>query len=180
MGLAQDFRYAIRALTRAPVFALVAIVTLALGIGANTAIFKPRALDHSPSSRRWTMTLLTAFAGLALALSLIGIYGVMSWSVSQRTREIGIRMAIGADRRQVMLRVIGQGLQLAGLGLLLGCIAALALRQVLYGVAFEVSPADPWIYAGAVLMMFATALAACYVPARRASRIDPLVALRWE
>ena len=135
---------------------------------------------QSASSRRWTMALLAGFAGLAVLLALIGIYGVMSWLVAQRTREIGIRVALGASRGQVLAMVIRYGIGLSGIGLAAGVAGALALRRVLSGLVFEVSTADPLIYSGVVLLMLAVAVLACYVPARRASQVDPLVALRWE
>ncbi|HLK64761.1 MAG TPA: ABC transporter permease [Bryobacteraceae bacterium] len=137
-------------------------------------------LANSAHSRRWTMALLAVFAGLALLLALIGIYGVMSWLVAQRTREIGIRMALGASRAQVLGLVIRYGFALSGIGTAIGVAGALALRRVLSGLVFDVSTADPWIYGGVVLLMLAVALLACYVPARRAARVDPLIALRWE
>jgi predicted permease len=135
---------------------------------------------ESAASRRWTMTLLGAFAGLALMLALVGIYGVMSWSVAQRTREIGIRVALGASARQVLGAVVGYGMKLSTLGLAIGLVGALAARRFLSTLVFGVSTADPWIYAGVALLMLFVALAACYIPARRASRVDPLIALRWE
>jgi len=137
-------------------------------------------LAQSARSRRWTMALAAAFAGLALVLALVGIYGVMSWTVAQRTREIGIRMALGARSGQVLGMVIRYGLKLSVLGLAIGTAGAFALRRVLAGLVFDVSPADPAIYLSVALLMMAVALAACYVPARRASRVDPLTALRWE
>ena len=137
-------------------------------------------VSESAKSRRWTMALLTVFAGLALLLALIGIYGVMSWLVAQRTREIGIRMALGAGRRDVLGMMIGYGIRLSGLGLVVGIGGALALRRVLAGLVFEVSTADPLIYAAVAVLMVAVSLLACYVPARRAARVDTLIALRWE
>jgi putative ABC transport system permease protein len=134
----------------------------------------------SMRSRRWTMGLLAAFASLALLLALVGIYGVMSWAVTQRTREIGIRMALGAGSTQVLGMVIRYGLGLCGAGLAIGMAGAVALRRVVASFVFGVSAADPAIYAGVVLLMLAVALAACYLPARRASRVDPSLALRWE
>jgi len=119
------------------------------------------------------------FAG-GLVLALVGVYGVMSWSVEQRTREIGIRMALGADRLQVLGLVIRLGLKLSMAGLAIGLGSAFALRQVLAGLVFGVSPADPMTYAAVSLIMLMVALLACYVPARRAARVDPQVALRGE
>jgi putative ABC transport system permease protein len=139
-----------------------------------------QVLAQSAGSRRWTMALLSAFAGLALLLALVGIYGVMSWTVAQRTREIGIRMALGADRGQVLAVVVGYGMTLSAAGLGVGLGGAWALRRVLAGFVFDVSPSDPAIYAAVTALMLAVAGVACYLPARRASRVDPAIALRWE
>jgi predicted permease len=139
-----------------------------------------QVLEESASSRRWTMALLASFAALAMALALVGIYGVMSWSVAQRTREIGIRVALGASSREVVGEILGTGVKLSSLGLAIGLICAFALSRVLAGLVFDVSPSDPLIYTAVAALMFAVALAACYIPARRASRVDPLIALRWE
>jgi putative ABC transport system permease protein len=135
---------------------------------------------ESARTRRWTMGLLGAFAGLALALALVGIYGLMAWSVAQRTREIGVRMALGAQTNQVIGMVIGYGMKLSALGLTIGLAGAFAVRRFLASLVFDVSTADPLIYGGAVILMLAVAMLACYVPARRASLVDPLIALRWE
>lgn len=137
-------------------------------------------LGESARTRRWTMALLAAFAGLALVLALVGIYGVMSWSVAQRTREIGIRMALGAQSEQVMGMVFREAMKLAAAGLVIGILGAFALRRVLASQVFAVSASDPMIYTGAALLMLAAAMLACYVPACRASRSDPLTALRYE
>ena len=135
---------------------------------------------ESAKTRRWTMALLAVFAGLALLLALVGVYGVMSWVVEQRTREIGVRMALGAGRGQVLGMVINYGIRLSAMGMLIGVAGAVALRRVLAGLVFEVSTADPVIYLAVGTLMFVVALLATYVPARRASRVDPLVALRWD
>ncbi|MBZ5602400.1 MAG: FtsX-like permease family protein, partial [Acidobacteriia bacterium] len=135
---------------------------------------------ESASSRRWTMTLLGAFAALALVLALVGIYGVMAWSVAQRTREIGIRVALGASSRQVLATVVGYGMKLSAAGLLIGFAGAIAARRFLSTLVYGVSTSDPWIYGGVAVLMLAVALLASYIPARRASRVDPLIALRWE
>jgi predicted permease len=143
-----------------------------------------RTLDdvvaESAKSRRWTMALLAAFASLALALALIGIYGVMAWMVGQRTREIGIRMALGANASQVRAMVVRYSLKLSAAGMAIGLAGAFALRRVLASLVFDVSPSDPAIYAGVATLLLAAALLASYLPARRASRVDPSVALRWE
>ena len=135
---------------------------------------------ESAKSRRWTMALLAAFASLALALALIGIYGVMAWMVGQRTREIGIRMALGANASQVRAMVVRYSLKLGAAGMAIGLAGAFALRRVLASLVFDVSPSDPAIYAGVAALLLAAALLASYLPARRASRVDPSVALRWE
>jgi predicted permease len=139
-----------------------------------------QVLDESASSRRGTMALLAAFAALAMALALVGIYGVMSWSVAQRTREIGIRVALGASSKEVVGEILAAGMKLSALGLAIGVACAFALSRFLASLVFEVSPSDPLIYGAVAAVMFVVALAACYVPARRASRVDPLVALRCE
>jgi putative ABC transport system permease protein len=143
-----------------------------------------RTLDdvvaESAHSRRWTMALLAAFASLALALALIGIYGVMAWTVGQRTREIGIRMALGANASQVRAMVVRYSLKLSAWGMAIGLAGAFALRRVLASLVFDVSPSDPAIYAGVAGLLLTAALSASYLPARRASRVDPSVALRWE
>jgi ABC-type antimicrobial peptide transport system permease subunit len=153
-------------------------------IDRGLAIADVRTMDQiveqSAYARRWTTGLLGAFAGLALILALVGIYGVTSWAVAQRTPEIGIRMALGASRGQVLRMVIGYGARLCAIGLAIGLAAGLALRGLLSSLTFGVSTADPWVYGGAGLLMMVAALAACYVPARRACRVDPLVALRWD
>jgi len=135
---------------------------------------------ESARSRRWTMGLLAAFASLAVVLAAIGIYGVTGWLVGQRTREIGIRMALGADAAQVRAMVVRYSLKLGLAGTVLGLAGAFALRRVLASLVFDVSPSDPALYAAAAALLLAVAMAAAYLPARRASRIDPLLALRWE
>jgi len=137
-------------------------------------------LRDSARTRRWTMALLGLFAGVALLLALVGIYGVMAWSVAQRRREIGIRIALGAGRRQVLAMVLRKGLTLSAIGMAAGAGGALALRRVLTGLVFGVSPSDPLVYGAVGASMLAVAIAACYLPARRASTVDPLVALRCD
>ena len=137
-------------------------------------------LAQSAETRRWTTAILGVFAAMALMLALVGIYGVTSWAVAQRTREIGIRMALGAGRGQILGMVLMQGGRLCAIGLGIGIGGALALRRVIASLAFGVSAADPWVYACAIVLLILAAMLACYFPARRAARVAPLVALRWD
>jgi predicted permease len=138
------------------------------------------AVDSSYDSRRAVMLLLAAFAGLALFLSALGIYGVLAYDVSQRTREIGVRSAIGASRGQISSLILRQGLWKGGIGVALGLIGALLLSQSMATLLFNVKPTDPGVYAAVSFVLIAVALLASYLPARRAARIDPLIALREE
>jgi len=137
-------------------------------------------VDASSGSRRFTTVLLSVFAALALALALIGIYGVMSWSVAERRQEIGVRMALGADARRIFRLILGRGLRLSLIGLVLGLAGTLALSRVLASLLFEISPHDPWILGGVSLAMLLVTVAACYLPALRATEVDPLETLRAE
>ncbi|MBZ5611161.1 MAG: ABC transporter permease [Acidobacteriia bacterium] len=139
-----------------------------------------QVLDQSSASRRFTTVLLSIFAAVALALAVIGIYGVMSWSVSQRRQEIGVRMALGADTRAILGLILMRGLKLSAIGLAIGLAATLALSRMLGSLLFEISPHDPWILAGVSLWMLCVTAAACYLPARRATQVDPLTTLRAE
>jgi putative ABC transport system permease protein len=134
----------------------------------------------SLSTRRATFVLLGLFSALALVLAGIGIYGVMAYSVAQRTYEIGIRIAVGAQHKDVLRLVLGEGARLAVWGLGLGLVAALGLTSLLSSLLFEVRASDPLTYAGVSGVLTLVAVVACYVPARRAMRVDPMVALRYE
>jgi predicted permease len=134
----------------------------------------------SLESERFNMSLLTVFAGLGLLLAAIGIYGVISYSVMQRTHEIGLRMALGAKRSDVLRLVIQQGMSLAVIGVVIGLGGALALTPVMKSLLFGITAADPFTFIVISLLLAAVALAACYIPARRATRVDPMVALRYE
>jgi len=139
-----------------------------------------RAIDESFDNRRAVMLLLGGFAGLALFLSALGIYGVLAYDISQRTREIGIRGAIGATRRQIVGLVMRQGLWKTGVGLVAGLVSAFLLSRYMVSMLFELKPSDPWAYLLVSVLLAAVAVAACYLPARRAARIDPIEALRTE
>jgi putative ABC transport system permease protein len=153
-------------------------------VDPNEPVFAVRTLDEVVSSalaeRRFTMLLLALFAATALALSAIGIYGVMAYFVTQRTHEIGIRMALGASRRDVLSMVLGQGVRLAAAGVAAGVIGALLVTRAIAALLFMVGPRDPWTIASLSATLSAVALLACYIPARRATRVDPIRALRYE
>ena len=137
-------------------------------------------VGHSVADRRFTVLLLGLFSVTALLLAVIGVYGVTAYAVSLRTKEIGIRMALGAQRKNVLALVLGDGGRLILWGVLLGFLGALALTRVLRGLLFEIPATDPATFVGVSLLLVATAVIACYVPARRTAKIDPMVALRYE
>jgi putative ABC transport system permease protein len=129
---------------------------------------------------RFTMIVLGMFAALALLLAAVGIYGVVAYSVAQRTSEIGIRVAMGAQRRDVLRLILIQGGRLILIGVALGLASALAITRAMSSLLFGVSAADPLTFAGVAGLLMGVAFFACYVPARRAMRVDPLIALRYE
>jgi len=130
---------------------------------------------------RWFNTVVVSlFAGSSLLLAMVGIYGVIAWTVRQRTREIGVRIALGAQRSAVLALVLRRGLKLAGAGIVLGLIGAISLTQLLRSLLFGVSPADPITFLAVPLLMVLVGLLACWLPARRAAKVDPMEALRSE
>ena len=145
----------------------------------NVATLDERMREDSAETRSYAL-LLAFFAGLAVALAAVGIYGVMAFAVEQRTHEIGIRMTLGAQPQGVLRMVVGDGLYLAGLGLAAGLAAAFALTRLMAGLLYGVSATDPATFAAVALLLAGVAVAACWIPARRAMRVDPIVALRYE
>ncbi len=208
--LIRDIRYGTRNLLKRPGFTAIALMALALGIGANTAIFSlvnavllrppvrrevqaidpdqpiaavktmQRWLDTSVAAPRYRTALLGLFALMALVLASTGIYGVMSYSVTQRTHEIGVRMALGARQLDVLKLVVRQGMSLVVIGVALGLVGAIALTRVMTTLLFDVTARDPATFVAVATLLALIAFIACYIPARRATKVDPLVALRYE
>jgi len=137
-------------------------------------------ISESTGQRRFSVVLLTAFAGVALILAIVGLYGVMAYLVTQRTHEIGLRMALGAPRVNVFRLIVGQGLLLTAFGLVIGLAGALALTRLMSSMLYEISATDPLTFAGIPIALAVVSFLASYVPARRAMKVDPIVALRYE
>jgi ABC-type antimicrobial peptide transport system permease subunit len=136
--------------------------------------------DKSVARTSFTLVMLGIAGGMSIALGVVGIYGVISYTVSQRRREIGIRLALGAQRENVLGMVLGSGARLALVGVAIGVVIALGLTRWMSSLLFGVSAHDPLTFALVALLLFAVALVACWIPARRATRVDPMVALRYE
>ena len=153
-------------------------------VNPNLPLAEVRTLDailaQSMARTSFTLVMLAIAAAVALALGVVGIYGVISYVVSQRTREIGVRMALGADRRDVRRMVLRQGVILAGIGVVIGLVAAVGLTRFMSSLLYGVEATDPVTFAAVAALLTAVALVASYLPAVRASRTDPLVALRCE
>jgi predicted permease len=164
-----------------------AVRNVVYGTGNDQPVYDVRTMQQivweSMLSQRLPMVLLAVFATLALFLASVGIYGVISYSVTQRVQEIGVRMALGAEKRQIFQMVIGQGLRIAVVGLTIGAVAALILTRLLSSFSrllYGLGPSDPVTFVAVSLVLTAVAVLACYIPARRATRVDPMVALRYE
>jgi putative ABC transport system permease protein len=155
-----------------------------LQFNSRSVIYNMETMDEiisgSLSSRRFSMIFMGGFALLALLMASIGIYGVISYLTSRRRHEIGIRMALGAERKDVLMMVVRKGIKLALIGIAIGIAGALVLTRFLAGLLYGVKPADPLTFVAVSLVLIAVALLACYIPARRASKVDPMVALRYE
>ena len=137
-------------------------------------------LNRSVATPRFNMVLLALFAAVALFLTMVGLYGVISCSVSENTQQIGIRVALGAERGHVFKLIVGQGVILAMCGVLLGLGAAYGLMRLMSSLLFGVESSDPWTFGGVAVLLLSVAAAACYLPARRAMNVDPMEALRCE
>jgi predicted permease len=184
-GLAQGFNVFVRSKTPlAPEAFFESIRQKLLASSRDMIVYgsesEEEVVARSIASQRFSLILLGAFAGLALLLAGIGIYGVLSYLVGQRTREIGVRMALGAQRRDVLRMVLGDGARITMVGAAIGLVAALALTRLMASMLFGVRPTDPVTFAAVAVLLCGIALFACYLPARRAAKIDPMVALRYE
>jgi predicted permease len=161
---------------------VAAVTDAARSIDANVTVYDVKTMEqrlsHSLARRRFAMLALGLFAVVAMVLAVVGIYGVMSYSVTQRTREIGIRMALGASSRDVLKLVVGQGMLLAATGVCIGLASAFAATRLMASLLFGVSATDPATFVIPGFVLASVALLACYIPARRAARVDPMVALR--
>jgi len=155
-----------------------------LNIDKEQPVFSINTLDqliaNSIAQKRFSVFLLGIFAAIAMILAAVGLYGVMSYTVTQRTQEIGIRIALGAQQGHVLKLIVGQGLLLTLTGITLGLIAAFVLTRLLSGLLFGVSTTDPMTFVLISMFLLVVSLLACFLPARRAAKVDPIVALRYE
>jgi putative ABC transport system permease protein len=153
-------------------------------IDPEQPIYSPRTMyeirAESVAGERLNLMLLSIFAGIALVLAIVGIYGVMSYSVTQRTHEIGIRMAIGARPRDVFTMILGHGMKLALIGVAIGLLLAFLLTRLMETMLFGVAPTDVPTFAGISILLISVAVLACYLPGRRATKVEPTVSLRYE
>jgi putative ABC transport system permease protein len=163
---------------------MAAVRSVARGLDGNVVIFSGKTLEQqigvTLGQPKFNALLLGVFAGMALVLTMVGLYGAISYAVSQRTHEIGVRMALGAAPEVVMKLILARGLRLALLGAVLGLAAAMGLARLMTSLLFGVSAADPATFSGVAVILLGVAMAACYIPARRATRVDPMVGLRHE
>lgn len=170
--------------TSSPASAFKALLRANASIDNGQTIFGMDTMNHviseTMTSRRFSMILLCVFAGTALLLAIIGVYGVISYSVGQRTNELGVRMAMGASRSQILRLVLRQGMSLATVGIAVGVLAALGLTRLLSGLLYSVSAHDPVTLSAVAMVLGIAAGLACWIPARRAIRVDPMMALRYE
>jgi predicted permease len=181
--LANGSQYVARTVS-APIGVVDGIRHAVEKVDSTAVLYEVRPMQEivagSVAKQRMAMYLLTAFSSLALLLSAVGIYGVISYLAGQRTHEIGIRVALGASRADVLRLVLGEGMRIALAGVGVGIVAALGLTRLLTQIIYGVGANDPITFAGVAILLTAVALLACYLPARRAMRVDPIVVLRYE
>jgi predicted permease len=170
--------------TSSPLSVVNAIREAAVRADPSTVVYGSRAVEdivaNSIATQRLAMILLSVFSALALVLCAIGIYGVISYLTGQRTHEIGIRVALGASRGDVLRMVLGEGMKITLIGVAFGLAAALLLTRLIAKLIYGVGASDPITFAGVAILLTGVALFACYIPARRAMRVDPMIALRYE
>ena len=202
LSLIRNLRYSVRSLWKNPSLTLTVLLTLALGIGANTAIFtvdyatllapidpeialaQPRSMEEVRelvlSNDRFTLVLFVSFAAVALLLAALGVYGVMSFSVAQRSHEIALRMALGANRGRVVALVVREGLILASIGLTVGLVGGYFVGRGMQSTLYGIGKLDVSVFASVALLLLFAAVTACLVPARRAASVEPMQVLRAE
>jgi putative ABC transport system permease protein len=185
--LRQQVEYTVALVVRTPSDTMLMAESVRAQVAAldpDLPAFNVSTMDELRSTsviaQRIGGTLMAAFAGFALVLAAIGLFGVIAYAVSERTREIGIRIALGAKPREIFRLVVGQGMLLALIGLLAGLPLALGMGRAVSGLLYGVAPNDFATFAAVAILLAAVALAACYIPARRAMRVDPIIALRYE
>jgi len=180
----QTMHVVVRTVTSDPASITASVRTAIRAVDPDLPIANVTTLETIASDAmvrpRFAMIVLSAFGALALVLACVGLYGVVSGSVAQRTQEIGVRMALGAPRRRVFAMILADGARIAGLGIAIGTVVSLAVLQTMSSFLYGVEPTDPATFAIVTTLLFAVALLACYVPARRATRVDPMTALRAE
>lgn len=181
--IASDISVSVRT-NGQPAMLVPSIRQQVLATNKNQSVFNARSMDQviaeSINARRFAMLLLTIFAVVSLVLASVGIYGVISYSVTQRTHEMGLRMALGAQGRDVLKMVVGQGMLLVLIGVMCGLVGAFGMTRVMSSLLFNVSTTDPATFGGIAALFVAVSIVACYIPARRAMKVDPLIALRYE
>jgi predicted permease len=182
-GPADEATFLIRT-SQEPHGLTLAVREILRSLAPDSPLRAPKTMDEIVSEsvvgHRFPTILISLFGGIALLIAAVGVYGVISYSVAQRTHEIGIRVALGASRGTILRMVLTRGLRLAAIGAAVGLIASHWLTALLSDQLYGITPSDPATLAGATLVLLAAAFAACWIPARRATRVDPLVALRYE